>query len=431
MSHSIKILKTEILNNDKSTNKRPFFTVSKNRKILVFLLILLISLIAFIPRDYYKAGIRKILAMAGIYTEEIREIEITSNDYNNPGSIKIKKTSDWLSTDKVKITFDVTSKAKMGSNYKDVILALDTSDTMTGDRIREAVRDAKDLVSTLLSDSNNRVALIKYNTTSQILSNFTNDEETITNLLDNITTTGYTNYNAALLDINTIMTSYTEQENRDIVALILTDGYPTEATHSEVATYTMLKDNYPYLTINAVQYEMGNSIVKEVIAISDNQLAASKDTLSNILIEAALDPVYYDSFIIEDFINTDYFDINSSTDITTNIGTATIEEVSGEKKIVWNLGTNSYSTGAHKVMTIKLTLNDSIPNNKVFYPTNNKEVITYSLNNVEQTITRTDTPVLTNTYSITYDNNTPDGCILLFLVKIILYLKQFIKILMN
>ena len=49
------------------------------------------------------------------------------------------------------------------------------------------------------------------------------------------------------------------------------EQFSNEDTPNQVATYTVLKDKYPYMTIDGIQYEMGKDIIQEIIEISDNQ----------------------------------------------------------------------------------------------------------------------------------------------------------------
>ena len=46
-----------------------------------------------------------------------------------------------------------------------------------------------------------------------------------------------------------------------MIVLFLTDGYPNKDTPNQIAQYQYLKQEYPYITINAIQYEMGNAIL--------------------------------------------------------------------------------------------------------------------------------------------------------------------------
>ena len=88
----------------------------KNKKI--FLLLLLVPIIIFfIGRSF-----------ALPYTEEIKSVEIQSDNYPAPGSFHITKSAEWTKFSKAEVTFDVNSVAKpKQDNNKDVILVIDIS----------------------------------------------------------------------------------------------------------------------------------------------------------------------------------------------------------------------------------------------------------------------------------------------------------------
>jgi uncharacterized repeat protein (TIGR02543 family) len=228
--------------------------------------------------------------------------------------------------------------------------------------------------------------------------------------LNDLSDQGCTNYNSGLLNVAEIMDSYTRDTNKDLIVLFLTDGYPNEDVPNEKATYRILKEKYPYMTINGIQYEMGKYIIQEIIDISDNQWVADQDTLHNVLFDATVSPLTYDNFVITDYINDDYFYANAVTDIKVDRGEVTLTEENGVQKITWNLG-DTYKTGDSIKMTIDLNLKEEYHNTKGYYPTNKSETIVSKLpDGSENTINSTLTPVLKNVYNVIYDANSPDEC---------------------
>ena len=345
------------------------------------------------------------------YTHEIRSVEIQSSDYNQPGSWYIDKSAEWTGFGKARVTFDVNSVVKKGNeHYKDVVLVIDRSGSMEGDKLAKAKEDAADLTNYLLSDSHNRVALITFDTSSSVKSGFTNNKNQILGYINNITEDGSTNYNAGLLNVDVVMENYVRDTNKDLIVLFLTDGYPNLETRNEKATYQMLKDKYPYMTINGIQYEMGGRVIQDIIDISDFQYIANMDTLNNVLFEAAVAPVIYDNFVIEDYIYGDYFYVDSVNDIEVPFGTVTVENVNNTQKVTWNLG-NNYVTGHNVKMYINLKLKNTYQNTRGLYPTNQSETIKSKLPDESiKTKTSEDTPVLLNAYNVIYETNAPEGC---------------------
>ena len=373
----------------------------KNRKYL-FLLLIIPILVIFVSQSFSLT-----------YTQEIRNVEIQSEDYNSPGSWHIDKSAEWIGIGKARVTFDVNSTIKtVEGRYKDVIFVIDVSGSMVGDKLIRAKSDAVDLTTHLLSDNHNSAALIIFNSNSRIVSGFTNNKDEMVNYIENLSADDCTNYNAGLLNADIILENYVKSDDRDLVLLFLTDGYPNEDTPNQIATYHLLKDKYPYMSINGVQYEMGKDIIQEIIDISDRQYIADQESLNNVLFEATIAPVVYDSFVITDYINDEYFYIESVNDVEVPFGEVSLDIENGVQKITWDLG-NRYATGQNVKMHINLKLKEEYHNTNGLYPTNKSETIISKLPDLESETTESElTPVLRALYNVIYDTNTPNGCTL-------------------
>ena len=384
-----------------SKNKLKLITISS------FLVVLGTILLINSPKDnIFKSSYKKLLANNGIYTEEIKSIDITSDDYDEPGSFKVTKKAEWTDYGKAKLTITADSIIKeKNNNKKDIILVMDISGSMEGNKLDKAKEDAINLANRILKNQENQIGLITFDTNAEIIFSLTNDLNTINEKINSLTTKGATNYNDALKKVDNMLENYQEQKNRDLIVLFLTDGNPCEDTSNEVSTYKILKEKYPSLTIQGIQYEMGSNITESLKNISDNQFNASIDTLGNILIEASTNPAAFDEFIITDFIDTDYFEVPNEDDIKPSIGSY---EVDGNK-ITWNLG-DSYVTGNKATLIVNLTQKERYIEEEGFYPTNEKETIKYKLGEENETISSHDTPVLKNTYEVIYNANAPSGC---------------------
>jgi len=378
---------------------------------LCFLLLIGASLIT--GKNVAMIGIKKVLNGVGVYTEEIRNVEMQSSDYNAPGSWRINTSAKWTSSKTAKVTLNVDPRMKTDGRAKDVILVLDISGSMVGEKLSKVVTSSKELVNYLLSNDRNRVAIVTFESSSSMVEGFSNNKEEIFSKLDAIVTDGCTNYNAALQNVATVMEGYIKEDDKDVVTLFLTDGYPNEEAPNQSGTYEMLKDKFPYMTINGIQYEMGNEMIEELTQVTDSQWLANQETISHILFEATVSPITYEKFVMTNYINNDYFNINSVDDIKVTKGTVNLEEEAGNPKITWNLGANSYTTGTPAKMEINVTLKDENVGVDGFYPTNKKQSVTYKLpEGNEQTVNNSSTPVLKNTYEVVYDMNAPAGCTL-------------------
>ena len=377
----------------------------------VLLITLLLTTISFgTNTNIVAVGAKRFLNGLGIYTEAVSNVEIEDSNYDDPGTWHIDKSAKWTGSGTAKVTFDLSSVMKTGENKKDVILVLDISGSMFGDKMEKMRSDAKELIRYLLSDSSNRIALITFEDAATIVSEFSNDMNDLLEKMDALTVTGNTNYNAGLLSVDQVMNSYQKENNRDVVTLFLTDGYPNIDTPNQIGTYAVLKDKYPYMAINGVQYEMGTEIVDDIKNITDSQWIADQSTLHNVLFDASVSPLVYETFTITDYIHPDYFYINSVNDIKVSLGTVSLEEENGIQKVIWNLD-GLYMTGGDATMEINLTMKEQYVGTEGFYPTNQQEEIVSALPSEEsQTIQSDQTPVLKNPYQVIYDANAPKGC---------------------
>lgn len=373
-----------------------FFSNQKNRNIVgVTIGVIVLSLISIIPFS--------LAAPTPIGSVEIKSEEL-DYDQKAPGSFKITKSAKWISKGKAQITFDVDTVVKTANQYTDIIFVLDISGSMSGNKLNRVKTDATELVNSLLSNTNNRAALITFETTSQIVSNLTNNKDELVNKINELQVAGCTNYYQALVNVDNILKNYQKENGREVIVLFLTDGYPNEDVPNEESQYRYLKEQYPYMIINGIQYEMGSDILDPIKRISDNQYIADMETLNNVLFDASVAPISYDNFNITDYIDSKYFDISSIDDITVSQGKADLNN----NKIDWSI--DNLKSGTNAKMTIEVNLKDEYLNKGGIYPTNEKEVITSTIDENNENITSTLTPILADNYQVIYDGNAPDGC---------------------
>ena len=393
-------------------NKRQFaFCTKRTVFVALFLVGVLIS-----------SAVTTFILNASAQFVPVASVEITSSnsnfDDNDPGAWKVTKSAEWTGRGKAKITFTINSIPKYDNAKKhDIILAIDNSGSMGGNKMTQVKTDATDLVDSLLSDSDNKVALITFETTATILSNFTNDKTAMLNLISNISTTGCTNYYDGLVKAQEVLEGYEYQSDRELLLLFLTDGYPNEQTPNEVAQYHLLKKMYPYMTINGIQYEMGDVVLQPIINISDNQFIASMSTLNNVLFEASITPYFYEDFVITDFINDEYWTVAGLEALDASLGEVGLEYDGATPKVVWDLG-SYYRSGYTATLTIEVSLRDEfIEQEGNLLPTNTHEIIESVMSEIpDEEIDSPSTPILKDTYDVIYSANAPVGCDLIGIV---------------
>ena len=332
----------------------------------------------------------------------------TSYEDKEPGSWQVEKSGKWVSKGKTRVTFDVDTSLMTEDTDTDIIMVLDISGSMSGDKLDRVKQDSTELIESLLSNRNNQVALITFDTSSTIVSDFTNDKDTLINQINALEDTGATNYYQALVNVDTILQDYQKTNDKEVIVLFLTDGYPNVDTPNQIAQYGYLKSQYPYITVNGIQYEMGDTILNPIKEISDNQFFADMETLNNVLFDASVAPIPYEEFQIVDYIDNRYFTLESEDDITVSQGKVKLEEENGKQKITWTI--DYFNSGRDAKLTMDLNLKEEYVGQGGIYPTNEREEILSSIQGQEEDVNSTLTPVLADNYQVIYDGNAPDGC---------------------
>ena len=346
-------------------------------------------------------------------SETIEKISFSSQEleYSNkePGSIEVEETAQWTSKKQAKITFNIDTIKKSNTQSVDTILVLDVSSSMHGKSLNQLKQDTKKLVNELLDSSLNKVSLISFDSNAQIISEFTNDIGNLENTIDAMSASGNTNYYQALIRVDELLNNYQKESDRDCIVLFVTDGYPSLDTPNEISQYIHLKNTYSYLTINGIQYEMGNDILEPIKNISDYQFTANQESLYDVLLDACTLSDSYEKFILKDTIDSEYFNIESISSIHSSTGQVELKEENGEQKIFWTI--EKLPSGSNPILTIDIHLKENYQGVENYYPINKEASVTYKMEDTEEEIMNHQTPVLQNYYQVIYEANTPDGCI--------------------
>ena len=348
--------------------------------------------------------------MAPVPSVEIQS-EQTSFEDGEPGAWKITKSAEWLNTSRARITFTAESvELRSEKNKRDVLLVVDNSGSMKGIKLTRVKEDATELVDELLSDEDNRVALVTFSSDARIISGFTNNKVEMLEYIDNIGVGGETNYNEGYKKALDVLDGYVQPDDTDLIMLFLTDGLPNNDVPNEIAQYRTMKILYPDMVINGIQYEMGDTVLQPIIDVTDNQFIASMDNLYNVLIEASINVFNYGSFVITDYINSDYWDVVDVDSIKASIGQAALTYDGSVAVVTWDMS-GKYRSGTTRTLTIDIDLKDEFFDQDLLLPTNKHETIVSSIKNApEEDVDSNLTPVLKNAFNVIYNANPPSGC---------------------
>ncbi len=350
----------------------------------------------------------------------IQTIEFYSENANyeneEPGAWNLTKSAKWTSKTTAEVKISIDSIAKLSGKNKDVVLVLDNSSSMEqkleGDKAPsklESIKlNAEELIRDTLDNQDSRIALISFATDANIVTPFTNNIDELLTGLNSMEAYGSTNYYKALVKVEEILENYVFQDGRSVVVLFVTDGLPVKQTPLEIYEYYAIKSHYPSVTINAVQYAMGDAIIPQLEAISDNQYIVQISTqLDKALFEAASVPYYYSSFNVSDLIDTNYWSLVSAN---ANIGTVIVDKNDGS--INWDL--DRYFRPGYYLkpeLVIVLHLNEEFHEIDGRWPISVRESVSSTIvDGADENVNRTNTPVLQHKYDVSYDANLPSGC---------------------
>lgn len=341
-------------------------------------------------------------------TEPVSSIMFQSDDFDSPGSWKVQKSAKWTGRDTATITFDLSTIPQLDGRNKDIVFIMDCSQGYFNLDFDVEKENISDLLDYIFENQNNRVAIIGYNSTSEIISNFTNDKNSLKNSISEMDHYGNTSYSSALLSLETLLENYEYSNDRDLNVVFFTYRYPNADSNARNAIYERIKLKYPYIHINGVQLRL--DLHAPFVDVTDKQWLATDDTLYAYLLQAALDATKYENFVVEDYIDSSNFEVLNDSDIEANLGNVSLVEDNGVQKVVWNMDNVITSSDSAK-MTINIKFKSNLLEVAGLYYTNEREVITSKLvGDTLKTKESDSSPILKNYYQVIYDTNLPSGC---------------------
>lgn len=385
----------------KSNHENSFLTsieISPKMVYIGVLLFLLAFVIVILPSSFATMQPVKSVEMFS---------EKSSHQNGEAGAWKVTKSATFLNRDEAEISLDIDSIEKRNNIDMDVVFLLDTSSYMKMNDKLDELKEVLARVVNNLSDES-RTALITFNSQSEILSNLTSNKQDFVNNLQSIEGTGSRNYYKALVNLDNILREYNKEANRNFKAIFITSGKPVVDTPNEVSFYKYLKHKYSYLSMDAIQYSWVGEVDESLKNISDLQYSLERITLEEKLYDILNSLEVYENYKILDFINTDYFRVEKSNDVSTTKGNTSVDL---EKQIVdWSI--DNLKTGQRAQMKIKVKLIDESLEEDFVYSVGKKTNIVSKLSslNTSEDVTSNLTPEIKNKFNVTYDDNLPEDC---------------------
>ena len=324
------------------------------------------------------------------------------------GAWRITQTATASSTSTAKLEIKAESILKGDGKDKDVYVMLDTSGSMTNDRINKMTSTIISLANTLLADGNgnNRIAMDAFNSDIYDVSGWTNDSFMFRLRIGDYlpAANGGTNYYKAIQKIDEVFADYTYDENRDPIVLFITDGAPVEDHPLEEPEYFVLKQKYPWLTVQGIQFEMGETVIDQIKKVSDNQFTSNSENVEDVIFEAAMDGYKYSEFRLNDYINDDYYEIASVSATAGNVTT-------NQNQVTWNMD-NVYRSGTKQILTVMLNVKQAcIDKDDSLCAVNERTTVSTKIKDVaDESINTTESPVLQFRFDVSYDLNAPSSC---------------------
>ncbi len=361
---------------------------------LIFVLLVSVSIIVFSNSFAVELPVSSV-----VYTSSAFDY-----DANEEGAWKITKYATWISKNKTMITYNLNTIAPENRSSTDYILVVDGSLNERNSNFSSAI---KKMLTNMFDNGRNRVALIGFNNTASLITDFSYDDTSLNVALDSFLTESITakkeiSYYSAFSKIAEFMEGYTPEDAKNVKFVFVTDGKPVIDSPKEVSIYQELKNNYSNLSFLAIQYEMGDEVVQEIKNISDEQIVVNANNVWNVLSNIYFGQDYYDSFVLSDYFREPFKILN----VKTINGTA---DILSDHSVEWNLMTSSFGAGGKASMTIYVEASSDYNIGDIL-PVTDTTIVNYSYNGGGDRLESIDTPTLATAFNVIYDSNTPASC---------------------
>lgn len=259
-------------------------------------------------------------------------------------SVEVEKTvsSQQVSVnDTIQITIKLTGAGDMVQTPVDIVLILDRSVSMKGQRLEDTQEAAIKFLN--LTDENDRVGLITYSSDVRIDSDLifmnTTNKVLMEDYINDLTANGKTNIFDALEEANALLLN-SSRINAPLVEVLLTDGihdYPSELEWSEFeALANETRDNEIMVYTIGLGNDVNTTRLQDYAEITGGQFfsAPTSEDLMNIYIEIANSLSFSGTHIEVTETIPSYMSYNDDASITPDS-----ETENSEVTLFWDIGT--------------------------------------------------------------------------------------------
>lgn len=374
----------------KKLKKRIF----KNMKLSIFFVCVLVVGVVITIMTYAERGTPQ---------EEIGYINFDSENYSEPYSYTIDKSIEWIEKGKLSFNLNVFSIDENGSELVPVGNSSSGSNTA------------------LDTSKNFSIAFDTYGLSGVRKENVENAVNSI--MVSNYNLIEQSNNLADWIIKDAIKYGY-DYNKPNIIAII---GFIPEESFSNFNFNEYLSNiqkNHPNLSINIVQYDIGDEVIDKFKGLNCNVWIANKDNINTILQDIVqgkfnytssnnstdssnTSDVTYDSFIVEEVID-EYYNIENDS-INVSKGYVNVADYEGKKKIIWNLG-NDYHPGDIASLNLNLTLKEQYKDIDGYYSTSYQTNTSYNIGDQENSEVHDETPIARPYHEAFFDPAAPEGC---------------------
>ena len=362
----------------------------------------LIGLFVFMVLFLFVLLVRKTFAEV----EPVKEVNFYSENtsYKNGvgGSFKINEEVKWLTKNEAEVNIKLDTNPYENGKAKDIILVVNDGNFVSRNSYNSLKDGLKEDISKMLKNGNH-ISLITYNSVATTRVKYSDNYNELINNINNLKINSGTNYYDALCRVDELLKN--KNSDREVVVVMIMNSYPTLNSPLEVNEYNYLKENYKNLNIVGIQYDLGDKIIDNIKNISDNSYIANIDNIEKVVNTTSKIPINYENINIEEFINDEYFDIDS--EITTSIGKTNINK----NKITWNID-NQLISGFSASLNFKIKLNNKYSDVDGIFDVSKNIKIKSKIGDNKEEFSDKKTPIIKNYYDVIYDPNAPKGCVL-------------------